>query len=85
VRSPLTVSVWRLQKVKDVLVVTMDREDAALLKTPVMKERETVMVQEMVQMMAIRVVKVILFVAATTASNLVITIMRRTIAVNSLT
>jgi len=44
VRSPLTVSVWRLQKVKDVLVVTMEREDAALLKTPVMKERETVMV-----------------------------------------
>jgi len=33
-----------LHQIKDARVVTMDRDDAAVLKTPVMKERETVMV-----------------------------------------
>jgi len=49
-----------LNLVKDALVVTMEREDAAVLTIPVMKERETVMVQEMVDnMMVIPAVKVI--------------------------
>jgi len=40
----LTISHGNLHLVKDVLVVILEREDAALLKNPAMKERETVMV-----------------------------------------
>jgi len=40
----LAISQMSLEKGKDVLDVTMEREDAALLKNPAMKERETVMV-----------------------------------------
>jgi len=40
----LAISHGNLHLVKDVLVVILEREDAALLKNPAMKERETVMV-----------------------------------------
>jgi len=40
----LPISHGTLHLVKDVLVVILESEDAALLKNPAMKERETVMV-----------------------------------------
>jgi len=49
----LMVSHMNLHMVKDALVVIMEREDAALLKNPVMKVRETVMDQEMVDNMMV--------------------------------
>jgi len=70
---------------KDAQVVTIKEGDAALLKTRVVKEREIVMDLVMeVSMMDMMDAREILNVAATTASSLVVSTMKKMIAARNL-
>ena len=70
---------------KDAQVVTIKEGDAALLKTRVVKERETVMDLVMEDsMMDMMDAREILNVAVTTASSLVVSTMKKMIAARNL-
>jgi len=72
-------------QVKDVQVATIKAGDAALLRTHVVRERVIVMALVMGDsMMDMMDAREILSVGATTASSLVVSIMRRMIAAKNL-
>ena len=69
----------------DAQVETIKEDDVVLQKTPVEKERETVMdLETEVLMMDMRGAREILSVVATTANSLVVSIMKKMIAARNL-